>query len=321
MTATVRAGEIGFDSSFSHPPVQRTVELHFAFRVGYISTPPSAPGKNITIAECGDTIDAGQRLMLVWEKTADRATLGAMYGTLDGAEAKREADLRGQPHDAPILFADDTSTTVANLPRKMAYMYAAAAACAPYPMGIYGGVKILAPLVGLWVVGWVPITAWSWSVSVTRQVGETTAAYNARGRAACIQAAHDVGAHVLQDKGYYIDNTWAVDPNVAIADFPAWGHPDPTPTPQGDDDMKIAINKEARSMPYGVADPLTAVFVVGEFKRNVGAEELAALYPGVTPAPLSNAALDAIPDYVAAPGGSPAPTHFAITLTGGAVAQ
>lgn len=234
MSATVRAGETGVDSSFSHPPTPRLVAEGFTFRVGYISVPPASPGKNITDRECADTLAAGQKLNLVFEMSANRATLGAAFGALDGAAAKQEALLRGQPTDVPVIMADDTSTTVANLPRKIAYMFAADAAAKPFDIGIYGGVKILRATLGLWKIGWVPITAWSWSVNLTKLPNETSEHYNARGRAAATQAAIDVGAHVLQHQGYYIDNTWAVDPNEAIADFPAWGLGSPTP-PGGDD--------------------------------------------------------------------------------------
>lgn len=234
MTATVRAGERGVDSSFSHPPTPRLVAEGFTFRVGYISVPPASPGKNITDQECADTLAAGQKLNLVFEMSASRATLGAAYGALDGAAAKQEALARHQPTDVPIIMADDTSTTVANLPRKIAYMFAADAAAKPFDIGIYGGVKILRATLGLWKIGWVPITAWSWSVNLTKLPNETSEHYNARGRAAATQAAIDVGAHVLQHQGYYIDNVWAVDPNEAITDFPAWGADQPIP-PGGDD--------------------------------------------------------------------------------------
>lgn len=249
MSATVRTGETGIDSSFSHPPPARLVELGYTFRVGYISVPPASPGKNITDQECTDTLNAGMKLNLVFEINATRATLGAPFGTLDGLAAKQEALLRGQPTDVPIIMADDTSTTVANLPKKVAYMQAADAAAKPFDIGIYGGVKILQATLGLWKIGWVPISAWSWSVNLTKLPGETTAQYNARGRAAARQAAIDVGAHVLQGPGFYIDGVWAVDPNEAIADFPAWGlTADPPIPPPGGDDM-ATVTFEVTGLP------------------------------------------------------------------------
>jgi hypothetical protein len=51
-----------------------------------------------------------------------------------------------------------------------------------------------------------------------------------------------VGAQVLQRKGFWIDDRWAVDPNDAIADFPAWGTETPEPVPGTPDEeysMKI----------------------------------------------------------------------------------
>lgn len=315
----VRAGERGFDSSFSHPPVARTVELGLTFRVGYISVPPASPGKNITIQECLDTINAGQKLNLVFEMSATRATLGAAYGALDGAAAKQEALRRGQPTDVPIILADDTSTTVANLPKKADYFAAAAETAKPFDIGIYGGVKILRATAGLWKIGWVPITAWSWSVSLAKLPNETSEAYNKRGRAAATQAAIDVGAHCLQDTGFYIDNTWAIDPNTAIADFPAWGL-DVGPPTQGDDDMAIVLTNSDADSALGAQRVSKWRLMDDGRKRHIPTlAELKALgdVPGVD---MTDAELNAIPDWTppttSAVGG---PLHIEATLTGTAV--
>jgi hypothetical protein len=58
---------------------------------------------------------------------------------------------------------------------------------------------------------------------------------------------------VLQRTGFYIDGLWAVDPNEAVADFPAWGipvpvpEPGPVPIPGEGDEMKAIL--------YTVTDP------------------------------------------------------------------
>lgn len=202
----VRAGDQGVDCSYAKPPAARLVELGYTFLVGYISVPPSSPDKNITKAQYDEYEAAGLDPYLVWEMTQTRASLGAAAGAQDGRDAKRLAGERGYPIGKAILVADDTNTAPGNIDAQEAYMRAFAGECKPYPIGIYGDVDILERCVGLWVLGWVP-NAWAWS-------GVSRADAEARATA--------VGAHVLQHKGFYIDNVWAVDPNVAIADFPAW---------------------------------------------------------------------------------------------------
>ena len=148
--------------------------------------------------------------------------MGASYGTQDGTNAKAQAGLRDYPTDVPILCAVDTNTTATNVVKQEAYVRAFAVAAAPYPIGIYGDTDILGRCAGLWQIGWLP-SAWSWS-------GTSRAQAEAKAKA--------LGAHVLQYTGFYIDQIWAVDPNVAINDFPAWGlTPDPPIPPGGDDDM------------------------------------------------------------------------------------
>lgn len=225
MTAIVKAGEKGVDFSFARPPAVRLLELGYTFVVGYISVPPASPAKNITAAECDAYIAAGLKVLLVWEMSASSPNQGAPAGTSHGRDAKTQATARGYPTDVPILCADDTNTTPANIDAHEAYVRAFAAACAPYPIGVYGDTDILGRCTGLWQVGWLP-NAWSWS-------GTSRVDAEAKAKA--------LGAHVLQRKGFWIDNVWAVDPNDAIADFPAWGKqnapipPTPTPPPGGDD--------------------------------------------------------------------------------------
>lgn len=212
---TVHAGDTGVDFSFAKPPASRLIELGHRFVVGYISDLPASPAKNISKEQCDEYTAAGLELLLVWEMTATRASLGAAFGAADGRRAAILAAERGYPTYKPIIAADDTNTTASNLDAQEAYMRAFAEACAPYPniIGIYGDVDVLERCAGLWQIGWVP-NAWAWS-------GVSRADAEARALA--------VGAHVLQHKGFYIDNTWAVDPNVVIRDLPAWGETDPTP--------------------------------------------------------------------------------------------
>lgn len=218
----VRAGETGFDSSFSHPPTDRMVAAGAGFHVGYVSTPPSDPRKNITAAECRSNIAAGMKQLIVFEKSAARANLGAPAGAQDGADARRLVRGLGYPDDVPVLTAVDTGFH----PNQPLYCRAYADACGP--MGIYGGTTILERTYGLWQIGWVPVSAYSWSGA--HSVAEAEA------------KARVLGAHCLQYKSFMLEGTWLVDPNIAIADFPAWGQsvpaPPPPPPPTGvDDDM------------------------------------------------------------------------------------
>jgi hypothetical protein len=214
--AIVKAGEKGVDFSFARPPAARLLELGYTFVVGYISVPPASSAKNITKAECDTYIAAGLKVLLVWEMSATSPNQGAPAGQSHGRDAKLAAALRGYPFEVPILVAVDTNTTPALIDAHEAYVRAFAQQCAPYPVGIYGDTDILGRCSGLWRIGWVP-NAWSWSGS-----SRLNAEANAR----------RVGAQVLQRKGFWIDDRWAVDPNEAIADFPAWGLEVPTPTPQ-----------------------------------------------------------------------------------------
>lgn len=307
MTAIVRTGEKGVDFSFARPPAARLRELGYTFVVGYISVYPASPAKNITKPECEAYIANGLKVLLVWEMSATRASLGEMYGKADGANARQLAKARGYPIDVPILVADDTNTIATNIDAQEAYMRAFAAACYPYPIGIYGDIDILARCEGLWQVGWLP-NAWSWSGSSRKDA-------EAKARA--------IGAHVLQHTGFYIDNTWAVDPNEAIADFPAWGLelPPPTPTPPGDDDMEVITNDEPHTFTDGnTYQPGVVKWVLGTVKRHLQEEEWRKVYGGVAGIGLSNASLASIPDYAPPTGGGTAPTKFTVSLTGTAVA-
>jgi len=222
----VKAGERGVDFSFAKPPAARLLELGYSFVVGYISVPPASPAKNISKSECEAYLAAGLAVLLVWEMSATSPNGGATVGAAHGSDAKLCAAARGYPVEVPILVAVDTNTTATTIDAHEAYVEAFAPAVAPYPIGIYGDTDILARCAGLWRIGWVP-NAWSWS-GTSRKDAE------AKARA--------LGAHVLQRTGFHIDGVWAVDPNEAIADFPAWGTaPPPVPLPPTDEEVSMKI--------------------------------------------------------------------------------
>lgn len=309
MSGTVHAGERGVDFSFARPPAARLVELGYTFVVGYISVAPASPAKNITKAECEAYLAAGLKVLLVWEMTASRANLGAAYGAIDGAHAKTLAAQRGYPVDVPILLADDTNTTTVNSQAHADYMFAALGAIGPYTIGEYGDCDILQATQGLWRIGWVP-NAWSWS---------------ARSRAAADARAKALGAHVLQRTGFWIDQTWAVDPNEAIADFPAWSYSqDSADTSTGStnigDDMAFISNKTAGK--YGSAASPQGGCTIWELVREGARYSKNALsFPewialgqpfGVA---CDDGTLDQIPDWVA-PSQSTSSTPSSFTGTG-----
>jgi glycoside hydrolase-like protein len=242
MSAIVKAGERGCDFSFAKPPAARLVELGYSFVVGYLSVPPSNPGKNLSRAQIDGYLAAGLKVLVVWEMSANTPDQGAGRGAVDGAHAYRLAKALGYPTDVPILAAVDTNTTAVNIAAHEGYVRAFAGSIGPYPCGVYGDTDILQRVKDISVCGWVP-NAWAWS-STSRHAMEAKARL--------------VGAHVLQRKGFYIDNLWAVDPNEAVRDFPAWGlpvkpdpieelprppqpPPVPPPPPIGEDDMRIAV--------------------------------------------------------------------------------
>ncbi|MEP7114560.1 MAG: glycoside hydrolase domain-containing protein [Ilumatobacteraceae bacterium] len=298
MTAIIRAGERGVDFSFARPLADRLLELGYSFIVGYVSVAPAAPAKNITRQQCQGYLAAGIKILIVWEMSASRANLGASYGTADGANARVAAANLSYPTDVPILVADDTNTTAFNLRDQEAYMRAFAAACWPYPIGIYGDTEILARCEGLWRIGWLP-NAWAWS-------GSSRANAEAKAKA--------LGAHVLQHKGFYIDDIWAVDPNTAIADFPAWGTTTSSSEDvQGDDMATVITNSEPHRYTDGVTYPPKEVkwaLLDTQHKVHLGVGHLA--YGSPAGFPMTNDQLDTLPDYVAptaGPAGAAAPTH------------
>lgn len=297
MSVLVHKGQTGVDFSFARPPAARLVELGYDFVVGYISVLPAAPAKNITQAQCEEYLAAGLKVLLVWEMNAARANLGSSYGTADGANARTAAANLGYPTDVPILFAVDTGFNGL----QPAYIRAAAAACIPYPAGIYGGTMILAATLGDWALGWVPISAYAWS-------GAKSVA-DARAKAIAI------GAHCLQYKSFFLDGIWAIDPNVATQDFPAWGLSQPVP-PQGEDMATVVTNSQDHVFD-GVTYPPGAVkwaLLDTQEIVHLGVGHLA--YGSPAGMALDNDQLATLPYYQKPSGGGVAKGHFQGTIDG-----
>jgi hypothetical protein len=225
-------------------------------------------------------------VLYVYEASATSPNNGAALGAIHGADAKRQLEALGQPYSVPFLAAFDTNTTAANIANHVAYYNAFAAAAAPYFVGVYADTDLGAAVDE--AIGWLPL-AWSWS-------GSSKADAEAKARA--------LGYHVLQLKGFYIDNTWAVDPNVAIRPITTWGIASdvPAPTPsEEDEDMKVVSNAEPRAWAGTQYQANWIKYIVmdnGTVRRVTGTELKARGWDGVTQVLLSNAELDELGEYV-----------------------
>jgi hypothetical protein len=209
-------------------------------------------------------------IIVCHESYATRAASGFNGGVADGQYIQAWADSVGYPADVPIAAADDTNETAPTVPTAYQYQLGFDVVNSR-PTGPYGDNDIMQACVDrgaatgvLWYAG-----ARSWS------------------------GGHDPIAecHVQQTVAGSVAGKY--DMNHVLLPLRAWGGID---RPE-DTDMKICANAEARTMPYGEAPPASAIFAIGDFKRNIGAEEYRLLYGNVAPILLSNAALDAVPDY------------------------
>jgi len=214
----VLPGERGVDFAFSKPPPSRLKELGYTFVVGYIST---NPGKDLLHPQ--DYLNAGLAVVLVFELYAERPNGGAAFGTQDGTLALSKLVERKYPTQIPMIVAFDTNTVPTNITAHKAYFDAFAKAVYPYRIGAYEDTDLAKVTNAEDTIDWLPL-AWSWS-------GLSQA--DARARAAAL------GYHVFQEKGFIIDNQWAVDPNIVVRPFTAWALEDEVSVP-------IVTNSEPR---------------------------------------------------------------------------
>lgn len=228
MKTVVAKGRRGIDCSFAVPPPERLRELGFDFVIRYLSVPPSSPAKNWTRAQIESYREAEIDVGAVWEMSASRPNLGATYGEIDGRDARLEARKLDWPDDIELITACDLNSFADNIDRHEMYVRGFHKTNEQEFIGLYGDTDILARTVGVWNIGWVPVGAWAWSGT---------------SKADAIARAKAVGAHVLQSKGYYIDDVWAVDPNDVINEFPLWGSTTATPFPPPHPPQEIDIMK------------------------------------------------------------------------------
>lgn len=133
----------GFDTvaTISAPMAEALKKLGYDFAIRYLV--PASYGKAITKKEAETLSAAGLKIGCCWETTASRARLGASAGMADGKTAKQLAEDIDVPTNAIIYFAVDYDAPAADFGAIEAYLRAAAAACTPYRVGVYGPYKVI----------------------------------------------------------------------------------------------------------------------------------------------------------------------------------
>lgn len=145
--------------------------------IDYAGTPPSAtaiaacgyrgvirylshtPSKNLSASERDRLLAAGLSISLVWETTANRASQGIDAGRVDAMDAFGQASQLGYPAGCPIFYAVDYD---ADPDAVLPYFQGAAQVSTTYPVGVYGGIRVVDELLqhGVCTYGWQTV-AWS----------------------------------------------------------------------------------------------------------------------------------------------------------------
>jgi hypothetical protein len=150
---------LGVDYAWGRPQPALIAAAGYRFALRYLS---NDSGKNLSESEAKALLAAGLDIGVVWETTANRALSGAAGGTADGTRAKAQADICGAPPGSAIYFAVDFDAQPNHMPTIDAYAAAFAAAIAPHPAGVYGGLAVCNRLTRLtyrwqtaaWSHGW-----------------------------------------------------------------------------------------------------------------------------------------------------------------------
>lgn len=142
--------------------------------VGFVCrylVPPEVYDKAVTAAEAEGLLEAGLGLLLCWETSADRVKAGAQAGSADGARARKCAEALGVPESAAIYYAVDYNALTPDYDAIEYYFRAAAMACAPYSVAVYGS-RSVAEMLAARIPGiriW-QCCAWSKGVSAMANV-------------------------------------------------------------------------------------------------------------------------------------------------------
>lgn len=129
----------GIDYAWGRPRPSAIGGAGHRFVCRYLSHTPS---KNLTASEATELLTAGLDVVMVWESTAQRPLGGIPAGVADGRSARSQADAIGAPKTAAIYFAVDFEAQPASFDTIAAYLKAAAAECAPRPVGVYGSANV-----------------------------------------------------------------------------------------------------------------------------------------------------------------------------------
>lgn len=200
-TRFVMPGERGVDFAYTKPPPQVLVSEGYTFVVGYVSTNPSKDLLNPR-----DYLDVGLGVNFVYETSALRPNQGAQAGYLDGSDCKFKLTQRGYPTEVAVIVAFDTNTTTVNIAAHKAYFEAFKQNVAPYRIGAYEDTDLAKVTNAEETIDWLPL-AWSWS-------GSSQADARAK--------AISLGYHVFQEKGFYLNGLYPVDPNIVMRPFLTW---------------------------------------------------------------------------------------------------
>jgi hypothetical protein len=209
--ALIPAGTRGFDALGDPASPAQLVADGWVFRTFYIaqsssySTKITDATRHLAPARIRRHLDAGLAVLLNYERNADRWLGGMTAGDIDGRWSRQLAVELGYPTDCPILVSFDTDVSATTLPVARAYGEAFAAACRPWPVGVYGERSIIKALSN--VLGWLPMaTAWSTSPSAPDAVVHWR------------QRRPTAAETVLMPYA----TAQALDVNVAALEFPAW---------------------------------------------------------------------------------------------------
>lgn len=222
--AEIPAGSRGYDALGDPASAAEMLGDGWMFRTFYIAQSSSMSTKitNSTwrqgLVRIGEHLAAGMGVLLNYESSTTRSLQGGAVGKADGAWSKFMCQQLGYPTSLPILVSFDTDTRLNGRvrPEAIAYGREFAAACAPYPIGIYGGTPIMHELADINTLGWKAMAS-SWSTGFWPR-----AVWHWQQRRPTTTEQLDY-PYVRTPSG------WALDVNVATKPFSAWGH-EPTPS-------------------------------------------------------------------------------------------
>ncbi len=168
--ATIPAGSRGFDALGDPAPPGELVPTGWLFRTFYIAQSSSYSTKitDATIANGRARVQAhlaaGVGVLINYESSAERPLKGGGQGRIDGAWSLSMCTRLTYPTSLPILVSVDIESRAGGKvrPEVEAYVREFARACAPYPIGIYGGTPILHACADINRLGWQAMAA-SWS--------------------------------------------------------------------------------------------------------------------------------------------------------------